>query len=429
MKPQWQSLTEQMHSAYQSWQDIYRTIPTTYVFQGISISTSDLNVTFAEILGMVDLVANSEEINSLLFAIHQQNIVNVIPQIVQTVTNLSANPQSQLEQLSNYLWSIKSSLVWILPASNNEYFEKQMQNISFSGSIESIQHLINQIKSFTESGTVIFNKIVNIDENTKELSDRISVQLTSSEAEAQQLIDKIAGYEREASNAKTNADASASSALANKETLESLLVKISDGLTQQKESQNKINLLANEAELVLEGNSKAGLAASFRTRRKSLETSQYIWTGAFALGILILISIVLSTSTGYLSLPKFIDDNGQVNTWAVIARILIAGPGVWFTWFAAKQYGFTLRLIEDYAFKEASALAFVGYKREMGEDEEMLKLLRETAIKNFGASPTRMLSKSDPSSPVHELVDKALENQGVFEKLIQLFKALKPEKN
>jgi hypothetical protein len=65
----------------------------------------------------------------------------------------------------------------------------------------------------------------------------------------------------------------------------------------------------------------------------------------------------------------------------------------------------------------------------MGEDEEMLKLLRETAIKNFGASPTRMLSKSDPSSPVHELVDKALENQGVFEKLIQLFKALKPEKN
>ncbi len=429
MKPQWESLTEQMQSAYQSWQDVYKTIPTTYVFQGISVSTSDLNVTFAEIIGMVNLIANSEEINSVLFAIHQQNIVNVIPQIVQAVANLSANPQPQLEQLSNYLWSIKSSLAWIVPSENKEYFERQIQNINCTGSIESIQHLINQIKGLTESGTVIFNQIVNIDDNIKELSSRISAQLTSSEAEAQQLIDKISGYEREASNAKTNADASASSALTNKETVESLLVKISAGLTQQKESQDKINLLANEAELVLEGNSKAGLAASFRTRRKSLETSQYIWAGAFALGILILISIVLSTSTGYLSLPKFIDDNGQVNTWAVIARILIAGPGVWFTWFAAKQYGFTMRLIEDYAFKEASALAFDGFKREMGEDEEMLKLLRETAIKNFGASPTRMLSKSDPSSPVHELVDKALENQGVFEKLIQLFKALKPEKN
>jgi type I restriction-modification system DNA methylase subunit len=86
-------------------------------------------------------------------------------------------------------------------------------------------------------------------------------------------------------------------------------------------------------------------------------------------------------------------------------------------------------LIEDYAFKEASALAFVGYKREMGEVEEMLKLLRETAFKNFGASPTRMLSKSEPSSPLHELVDKALENQGIFDKLLQLFKALKSVKN
>jgi hypothetical protein len=65
----------------------------------------------------------------------------------------------------------------------------------------------------------------------------------------------------------------------------------------------------------------------------------------------------------------------------------------------------------------------------MGDDSEMLKLLRESAIKNFSSSPTRMLSKSEPSSPLHELVDKALENQGIFDKLLQLFKALKPDKS
>jgi hypothetical protein len=143
----------------------------------------------------------------------------------------------------------------------------------------------------------------------------------------------------------------------------------------------------------------------------------------FVFGILLLLVVIsIPTSTDYLKLPDFINTDGQVNAWVVVARMLFTGPEVWLAWFAARQYGFTMRLIEDYAFKEASALAFVGYKREMGDDLEMLKLLRETAIKNFGASPTRMLSKSESSSPIHEIDDKTLENKGIFDKLLQLLR-------
>ena len=142
-----------------------------------------------------------------------------------------------------------------------------------------------------------------------------------------------------------------------------------------------------------------------------------------------MLGAVIVTTNGYLQLPNPVSDEGKINAWAVIIRFSIMGPFVWLIWSGVRNYNVTTRLIEDYAFKEASALAFVGYKREMGDDAEMLKLLRESAIKNFGSSPTRMLSKSEPSSPLHELVDKALENQGIFDKLLQLFKALKPDKS
>lgn len=430
MKPQWDSLVPQINNAYQSWQEVYSSLPSSFIFQGtINIPTAELNIQFSETKGMINLVAESENINPVTFAIQQQNIINIIPQIVQTVANVSASPQANLEQLTNQLWSIKSSIVWIMPTGSNEYFERYIQNTNIIGMIESTQNLINHLTNLSESGNNSFNQISNSERNAQELVAKISEKLGQSETGLQEILNKISGYEREASNAKTNADASASSALSNKENIETLLIRLSNGLTQQQEAQEKINALSNEAELVLEGTSKAGLAASFRNRRESLEKSQILWSIAFTFGILLLIVTAVATTTGYLQIPNLVSEDGKINAWAVIVRVLINGPAVWFTWFAARQYGFTMRLIEDYAFKEASALAFVGYKREMGDDSEMLKLLRESAIKNFSSSPTRMLSKSEPSSPLHELVDKALENQGIFDKLLQLFKALKPEKS
>jgi hypothetical protein len=39
----------------------------------------------------------------------------------------------------------------------------------------------------------------------------------------------------------------------------------------------------------------------------------------------------------------------------------------------------------------------------------MLKLLQESAIKNFGNNPVRVLGESDPSTPGHELIDKVID--------------------
>ncbi|MBK8815863.1 MAG: hypothetical protein IPN42_10330, partial [Methylococcaceae bacterium] len=207
-----------------------------------------------------------------------------------------------------------------------------------------------------------------------------------------------------------------------------ILSDIESGNIQQKELLKKIKSLEEQALFVLEGSSKAGLAASFAARRNTLEKSISYWKYGFIVGIIFLIAGIFLTTTGIINLTPLIKADGTIDAWSVLARILLTGPAVWFTWFVARQYSHTMRLIEDYAFKEASALAFVGYKREMGEDQEMIKLLRETAIKNFGSPPTRMLSVSEPTSPLHELIDGSL-HKGNIDKLIEILKAINPAKD
>ena len=59
----------------------------------------------------------------------------------------------------------------------------------------------------------------------------------------------IAGYEREAANAKTNAESSSSSALTSKETIQELLAKLESGQTQQQELLEKLILYKNKHHL------------------------------------------------------------------------------------------------------------------------------------------------------------------------------------
>ncbi|WP_394751815.1 hypothetical protein [Crenothrix sp.] len=408
MKPQWDSQIEILNNALAIWEQNQPDMPSTFTYQGTPLTTNDLDKSLREMIGIVQSVASCDDIDPMLFVVHQQSIINIFPQIQQAINNLMSNPQVYLEQLISFIWSVHSSIVWLIPPNLKQQSYKWTTQTAAIGKMESTEALL---KRLTDSVAIINN------------SNNIANQ---SDETVRNLLTKIEGYEREAANAKTNAETSSSQALLNKEAIQNLLSDLEIGKNQQQELLAKINLLSEDAQLVREGNLKAGLAASFGSRRTALERSQTYWVRAFFIGITLLILGALLTTTDYLKLQPLINENGLVDAWGILARVLITGPAVWFTWFVARQYGNTMRLIEDYAFKEASALAFIGYRREMEGDEDMIKLLRETAIKNFGSPPTRMLAISEPSSPLHELVDKALHNKGGLEKITELIKSLMP---
>ncbi len=411
MKPQWESQISMLNAAMQQWEEISPKIPATFTYQNTVFSVKELTTSLREIVGIVRAVADCEDIDPVLLAVHQQNIITVCGQIPQSISNLISSPQSYLEQLVSHIWSIRSSIVWLITPSLTEYYGNWVKNSDVYGKIEAAEGLYKRLSDSIETINNSINRASEADNTAKNI------------------LQTIQGYEREAANAKTNAESSSSLALTNKENVQELLSKLESGQTQQQDLLEKINSLHEAATFVLEGSSKAGLAASFAARRANLESSQKYWIGCFFVGIAVLIIGIFLTTTGFINLVPLIKTDGTMDSWGVLARILLTGPAVWFTWFVARQYGHTMRLIEDYAFKEASALAFVGYKREMGEDEEMIKLLRETAIKSFGTPPTRMLSVSEPSSPLHELVDKALEDKGGLEKITEFLRTLTSSKN
>ena len=100
-------------------------------------------------------------------------------------------------------------------------------------------------------------------------------------------------------------------------------------------------------------------------------------------------------------------------------RLALTAPFIWLGWFSARQHGFTSRLREDYAYKEASAKSFEGYKRESKEvDEEMLKKLLEQAIDNLGDNPIRIYDgKNNHSSPAQEFFDALIKDEKLFKRL------------
>jgi hypothetical protein len=155
------------------------------------------------------------------------------------------------------------------------------------------------------------------------------------------------------------------------------------------------------------------MAASFTNRSKALILPMLLWLLAFAVSIYSLI---------YMGTTYIVPLLGSGNWDQLLPRIALTAPIIWLGWFSAKQYGYTSRLRQDYAYKEASAKAFEGYKREASNiDPAMLKSLMETAIKNFGDNPIRIYNgHENHASPLHELFERSLKD----EKLFDLLKAI-----
>jgi len=182
--------------------------------------------------------------------------------------------------------------------------------------------------------------------------------------------------------------------------------------TTQEELFSEFEGFRDKIDGLLADANRTGMAASFTTRKLALVRPMIIWLVIFVLSIIGL----LYMGTNSLAPIIATEDFQQLPF-----RLMLTAPFVWLGWFAAKQYGYTSRLREDYAYKEASAKCFEGYKREASQvDNDMLKTLLETAIKNLGDNPIRIYNgHENHASPLHELLERSLKDK----KLVELLKA------
>ncbi len=201
---------------------------------------------------------------------------------------------------------------------------------------------------------------------------------------------------------------------------------------------------------------KQGMAKSFQDMALELQRSINLWLFAFVISLVIvawngylLNSIVnkqvvattiakgdANTEAQVRVLPdENIDKNntplnadvnansnaGYLSTQAIVVRVLMTAPFLWLAWFSGRQYSHNNKLRQDYIYKSAVAMAYQGYKEESAEmGSEMHNKLLENIVGHFSDNPVRLYEKSEPSSPLEDLIKK-LSPEGVAE----LIKALK----
>jgi hypothetical protein len=152
----------------------------------------------------------------------------------------------------------------------------------------------------------------------------------------------------------------------------------------------------------------AGLASSFSLRVGQVEGTKRFWIGTFMLSVvgLAVLGILVHTDIANLS--------AQDLSVYLLRRLPIAGPLIWLGWFSAVQYGNTLRVQEDYAFKEATSKAFEGYRDHLehlasvslSEGNTAMTLLAARTIEVLSHEPMRVFGKAyRDASPASSLVE------------------------
>jgi hypothetical protein len=225
--------------------------------------------------------------------------------------------------------------------------------------------------------------------------------ILDSQQKAVALLDEMAAHDEKAAAFENEAEKNLGRYRKLLDDLEAQKAVIS-ALSVQNKSQSEL------IEALLPKGASAGLAAAFAERRIGLEKTKWIWMGAFILSI-----ACLGISTFHLiSLLKTMPADPNQVLREMLYRLPLLAPFVWLGWFSAIQYGNTIRVQEDYAFKEATSKAFAGYRDHMehlaaidSEDgESAMNLLAAKTIEVLAREPLRIYRRSNRDvSPTSEL--------------------------
>jgi hypothetical protein len=403
-----------LREAKAKWDTLFPSLPETVPVQNnVQVPKSSLTEWFGMVIAAVERVEHGTP-DPVLKAIYWQAVLNAVPQVLGHMNSATQNGAGWLQQttpqLQNFLWSIRSSLTWLIPVPDDFMSGDRAPRIA----------------ELAAQADEIYATAARVSESERQLGARLS-EAESIHAELTTLAEKAGGYERAAITSNTNAAASATAAEVEKQKVDAYASELAIAVSTQRDLFKHFEEKRDLVEQTLQGASRVALARSFEDRRATLAKFQYAWAGLFLAGITALTLIGLYLGTAVLQEGKIAAMHGalaavsaasataadaklsQSNLVFSLLRFLVLAPVVWLTWFAARQYGHSQRLGEDYAFKSAAAHAFVGYRDEMGDDTDMLKMLREYAVKNFGANPIRVLSKNEPATPLSEILDRALE--------------------
>jgi len=186
-----------------------------------------------------------------------------------------------------------------------------------------------------------------------------------------------------------------------------LFIKVASGYKNIEDINGKLNDqiqidddIQKKIKETLSDVNKHGMAGAFLKRKNELKSTVLLWgiSSIISMAALVIVSYLLANEL--IANPSFDPIKNLFKIPSVIA-------GVWLCWFCAKQFGYTIRIREDYSFKYAISMAFEGYKKETREvNQEMLEQLLQLTILSVSVNPVSLYdTKSNHGSPMQETME------------------------
>jgi len=401
MKIDFSNAIAQVETSKNTWQQISSGLPSPDNLQNTGVAEHEITNALDEIEAMLRSI-DGNDVSGIAGSQVKGNIESIANQMVQLFKTHGANPaqiNANVPSICNWLWTLKTQCTQLLQLSDKAKKKHPQVEQEITAKIAAVEGWFARAEELKAS-------LDGIEDSAKKLLGQIEgneTSATTSTQTIQEILTKIQAFEREASTAKTNAESAATSATTESDEVSEMVKELADSIAKKDALFEEFEGRRDEISGLLENANKVGLAKSFQDKRIELSKTWQVWAGLFFVGIICLALI------GYLQLLPLLQAE-KLDPVALGFRFLLSGPVIWFTWFAARQYGHVLRISEDYAFKEAAAMAFVGYRNEVETNPDMLKMLQENAIRNFGSNPAKLLlHKADSASPIHEALDRALE--------------------
>jgi|GEM_PF-1587671 hypothetical protein len=269
----------------------------------------------------------------------------------------------------------------------------------------------------------------------KQQIDAIREELNGILAEARKVAESSATSKTEIDGINANILDAQKSTLAAKNSAEQDAAALKDSLGDLngsiEESLGKSQEATELLDKALADVRRQGLAKAFSDRYRAARWEYVSWTAIFLVALAAFGVLGTVQFTQFLNATPAASDMQLSGLLLVARRLLIelplVIPIVWLGWYSAKRVGRVSRLVQDYEYKAATALAFESYKNEaklLGSDELSGQLLA-TAIKNFGDNPVRLLDGSDKDHghPLEAIVDM-LKDKKAAERLLAIIELI-----
>ena len=183
----------------------------------------------------------------------------------------------------------------------------------------------------------------------------------------------------------------------------------------EKQQQTKYSALNQQIEALLPGATSAGLATAYKKMRDSFSepiknaNRLFYWSVA----ALVIVALVMNVDKVWFWGLSFQHPQDWLAALrAFVHKLPFYGPLVWLAYYASKRRSEFQRLEQEYAHKEALAMSYESYRKQIdelgGDSDELMRDLLARAVDAIAFNASGSLDgKHGDKIPVQELIEKA----------------------